>query len=105
MVFSGVRAAILRGAQESARTSDDGICVEMPSLILPDGQIREVCVQPHLQKYFCFHSTQITCLLTPSRAHQEGRFAIVTDVGCGERWTRELRLTSVAEADGEVVWS
>jgi hypothetical protein len=41
----------------------------------------------------------------PSRTHQEGRIAIVTDVGRGERWTRKLRLTSVAEADGKVVWS
>jgi hypothetical protein len=32
----------------------------------------------------------------PSRTHEEGRFAIVTDVGRGERWTRRLRLTSVA---------
>jgi hypothetical protein len=35
----------------------------------------------------------------------KGRFAIVTDVGHRMRWTRELRLTSVADADGEVVWS
>jgi hypothetical protein len=36
---------------------------------------------------------------------QEGRFAIVTDVGCGMRWTRWRRKTSGAGADGEVVWS
>src|SRR6185312_15886942 len=46
----------------------------------------------------------------------EGRFAIVTNVGRGMRWTRRLQLTSEAEArqshlaetgcaDGEVVWS
>jgi hypothetical protein len=35
---------------------------------------------------------------------QEGRFAIVTNVGCGLRWTLEARKTKCAEADGEVVW-
>ena len=75
---------------------------------LPDGQITSrvtKTVQPFREKYSALFLTQITCLLTPSRAHQEGRFAIVTNVGRGERWTRELRLTSVAEAYGEVVWS
>jgi hypothetical protein len=35
----------------------------------------------------------------------EGRFAIVTDVGCGMRWTRAVLQTSSTGADGEVVWS
>jgi len=40
----------------------------------------------------------------------EGRFAIVTDVGFGMRWTRQRRRAPVARtndeaADGEVVWS
>ena len=39
----------------------------------------------------------------PSRS--EGRFAIVTDVGCGMRWTRMVLLTRAPDADGEVVWS
>jgi hypothetical protein len=49
---------------------------------------------------------------TPNQPHirsvlspQEGRFAIVTDVGCGMRWTRRRRKTGDAKADGEVVWS
>jgi hypothetical protein len=42
--------------------------------------------------------------------HREGRFAIVTDVGGGMRWTRgaerySLARTSGAVGDGEVVWS
>jgi hypothetical protein len=41
----------------------------------------------------------------PSRTRSEGRFAIVTDVGCGMRWTQERRMTSDIHADGEVVWS
>jgi hypothetical protein len=40
---------------------------------------------------------------------QEGRFAIVTDVGHGMRWThiagRNVCATSGGGADGEVVWS
>jgi hypothetical protein len=42
----------------------------------------------------------------------EGRIAIVTDVGCGMRWTRQrqgagqiVRMTNDVAADGEVVWS
>jgi hypothetical protein len=35
--------------------------------------------------------------------HQEGRIAIVTNVGCGMRWTRQHRRRTVC-ADGEVVW-
>jgi len=35
-------------------------------------------------------------MVAPSRAHKEGRIAIVTDVGCGMRWTRVWRETSAA---------
>ena len=41
----------------------------------------------------------------PSRARKEGRIAIVTNVGCGMRWTRCRQLTSGEAVDGEVVWS
>ena len=48
----------------------------------------------------------------PNQAHiapvprpREGRFAIVTSVGRGTRWTLAARATSAAEADGEIVWS
>jgi hypothetical protein len=40
----------------------------------------------------------------PSRAHLEGRIAIVTDVGCGMRWTRVALKTNAPVADGKVVW-
>src|SRR5215471_19363686 len=43
--------------------------------------------------------------LAPSRAAQEGRLAIVTDVERGMRWTRWCRQTSDNKADGEGVWS
>jgi hypothetical protein len=38
-------------------------------------------------------------------ADQEGRFAVVTNVGCGMRWTRAARVTKAPIADGEVVAS
>jgi len=40
-----------------------------------------------------------------SRPDNKGRFAIVTNVGRGMRWTPWRCLTSGIEADGEVVWS
>jgi hypothetical protein len=36
---------------------------------------------------------------------QEGRFAVVTNVWSGMRWTRMAPQTSGVTADGEVVWS
>jgi hypothetical protein len=36
---------------------------------------------------------------------QEGRIAIVTDVGSGMRWTLMARETNALDADGEGVWS
>jgi hypothetical protein len=49
---------------------------------------------------------------TPNQPHirsvlspQEGRFAIVTNVGCGMQWTLWQRKASDANADGKVVWS
>jgi hypothetical protein len=38
-------------------------------------------------------------------ASSEGRFAIVTDVERGMRWTLMARETNALEADGEIVWS
>jgi hypothetical protein len=40
-----------------------------------------------------------------SRAHKEGRFAIVTNVGAGCDGRVGLRKTNAADADGEAVWS
>jgi hypothetical protein len=40
-----------------------------------------------------------------SRSRKEGRFAVVTDVGSGMRWTRAVRETNAPNVDGEVVWS
>ena len=45
------------------------------------------------------------CILPAVPLPQEGRFAVVTDVGSGMRWTRQCRKTSDTGADGEGVWS
>jgi hypothetical protein len=39
-----------------------------------------------------------------SRTRHKGRIVIVTDVGCGMRWTLGPRETSSSQADGEDVW-
>jgi hypothetical protein len=75
---------------------------------LPDEQINarvELAVQPSSQKYSAFAHPQIsnTSLIVPLPF--EGRFAIVTDVGRGMRWTLLCLKTNGAKADGEVVWS
>jgi hypothetical protein len=51
----------------------------------PDGQIT-------------FRSPRVSC-------PQEGRIAIVTNVGRGMRWTEVALKTSAPPPDGEVVWS
>jgi hypothetical protein len=50
-------------------------------------------VQSPLQKYFAFRLTQISCISLAVPAHTKGRFAIVTNVGLGMRWTRVALLT------------
>ena len=50
-------------------------------------------VQPPSQKYLCFLLTQITSMSLASRPTHKGRFAIVTNVGLGVRWTRAALLT------------
>ena len=58
---------------------------------LPAGQITHGLVQCFRQKYSASPCPQITPT-TPAIPHPlEGRIAIVTDVGCGMRWTRQRR--------------
>jgi hypothetical protein len=56
---------------------------------LPVGQFVDSCVESSLQKYFGFHSPQIRSRTFRIPSHTEGRFAIVTNVGHGMRWTRQ----------------
>ncbi len=88
----------------------------------PTGKSLKTC--PALaEKYSASRSPQITRTTPPIPRPQEGRIAIVTDVGCGERWPQSAGragrfsqggLRSVSEsraptngvdADGKAVWS
>jgi len=71
----------------------------------PAGQITERPVQPFSQKDSGVLFTQITSTFIAIPHPQEGRFAIVTDVGRGRRWTRHVKRRMTLRADGEVVWS
>jgi hypothetical protein len=48
-------------------------------------------------KIFCFAATPNHQHLSRHPASQEGRFAVVTNVGCRMRWTRQRRKTSGAD--------
>jgi len=48
-------------------------------------------VHPSREKYSASRSTQINLTTLAIPRPQEGRIAIVTDVGCGERWPRQCR--------------
>jgi hypothetical protein len=61
-------------------------------------------VQSFAQKY-CFSLFWKIVIVSPRPGPQEGRFAIVTSVGRGMRWTLAARAASAAEVDGEIVWS
>jgi hypothetical protein len=50
-------------------------------------------VQSSPQKYLRFLLTQITSMSLAPRPTHKGRFAIVTDVGLGVRWTQAALLT------------
>ena len=48
-------------------------------------------VQPLREKYFASPQTQITSKTPAVSFPQEGRFAVVTDVGSGMRWTLQYQ--------------
>jgi hypothetical protein len=55
------------------------------------GFILMLPVQSFSQKYFHSLLSQITSYRLPSQPNTEGRFAIVTNVGQGMRWTRHVK--------------
>ncbi len=59
---------------------------------------------PLAQKYFAFPVGQISATSSRHPAPQEGRFAIVTNVG-RDAVDAAVRETSATVAYGEVVWS
>jgi hypothetical protein len=77
---------------KSAPDHNGAFIAESPAIsAVPTGKSasfnRKACQALQL-KIFFFRFTEIYDCIRPSRLHQEGRIAIVTDVGSGERWTR-----------------
>jgi hypothetical protein len=57
-------------------------------LIVPDVQISKKLSSPICKNIFVFIRPKSDAYSLPPRAHK-GRIMVVTDVGCGMRWTRE----------------
>jgi hypothetical protein len=68
------------------------------------GQISKTLSIPLRKNFSLSYSTKSAASNGVPHPH-EGRFAVVTNVGCGMRWTLMVLLTRAPEADGEVVWS
>ena len=72
-------------------------------------RIIRISVKPQNKKYFAFRVGQISGIWFAVSRPQEGRFAIVTDVGRGMRWTflasGDFSPDESAKTYGEVVWS
>src|SRR4029079_10011359 len=71
----------------------------------PVGQITENLSSPHPKNIPLSPSGKSALPARPIPRPQEGRIAIVTDVGCGMRWTRRRGRRALLAAYGEVVWS
>jgi hypothetical protein len=84
----------LRRGQQGGSSASWHAAAIAPSSDLPDGQFCDFAVQPLPQKYFAFSETQISCSVPAVPPPQEGRFAIVTDVERGMRWTLWCREAS-----------
>ena len=98
------------GARRRALIARTGACLAMGRLRrlrhrhrsriptdLPVGLIFRIRVKRLREKYFAFSEAKIRCMVRPVPHPSEGRIAIVTDVGCGMRWTLWLRATSAAQ--------
>ena len=70
-----------------------------------DGQITGLPVQPRLQKYFCFHLTQITGLFRAVSRSPGGALRDRHGRGVRDAVDADVLTTNSADADGEVVWS
>jgi hypothetical protein len=78
----GRSIAKLRNTQDFSRCVFD----------LPVGQITpKIFVQPFRKKYPAYPVGQIIAKTPANLSREEGRIAIVTDVGAGMRWTRKRR--------------
>src|SRR5262249_12441836 len=62
-------------------------------------------VKPRRKKYFPSVFRKYVIVSARPAPDQEGRFAIVTNVGKGMRWTQWRARTRRVDADGQAVWS
>ena len=74
-------------------------------MICPSGKLSKTLSSPSAKNIRLVLSGKSNPQAFPSRAPQEGRFAIVTNVERGMRWSPWPHRTNAAKADGEVVWS
>jgi hypothetical protein len=58
---------------------------------LPDGLLRDFRVQSLDKKFFASPFGRNSFIDSTIPHSKEGRFAVVTNVGCGMRWTRAVR--------------
>jgi hypothetical protein len=76
-----------------------------PYLICPTGTPREFPSIPSTKNISLYQKINWMYHSRRPALDTEGRFAIVTNVGCGMRWTCGPQLTNAAGTDGEGVWS
>ena len=74
------------------------------AVICPTGCFAKTLSSPLAKNISLSPSGKSNLRLATSRLDKRG-VRVVTNVGCGMRWTRQRRKTSGANADGEVVWS
>jgi hypothetical protein len=99
----------LRGVRPPVPPWDGGIGVR-PKTIFASHFNDITPVQPLVEKYFTFAFSETSVRCSCPALDQEGRFAIVTNVGCGMRWACRccsviFRADEQHDAYGEIVWS
>jgi hypothetical protein len=111
-VALGGAMKILRRPAACAPTANDILRVDGRREYLPslDGQISDFLSSTSRKNISLSPSGKSALPARAIPSPQEGRFAVVTDVGSGMRWTRQRQArfgarTNGAEAYGEVVWS
>ena len=84
-----------------------GVIAEVAAVLRPAMHSSVICasVQPFCEKYFAFRFARNSNRAAIVSHPNEGRFAIVTDVGRGMRWMPQLQKASEAVAYGKTGWS
>jgi hypothetical protein len=87
---NAVAAVKSRWLRNAGREQGKLLLRRIGQLILPDGQISDFAVQPHLQKYFRSRLTQIrcTCPAVPCPKRGALRTSRTLGAGCGGRGRR-----------------